>query len=137
MSNTSKTGGAAFPDPGRAQSAKQREKLPNTGMTMLDYFIANAPITYADAAHVCRSTSGKQSLPTAEIIKTLVGLRVEYGYCMMACRNGGDEQLSDVSEKLVAALKDCISVMERELNGLAVIQPELRNARAALAAAGA
>lgn len=38
---------------------------------------------------------------------------------------------------LVAALKDCVSVMERELNGLAVIQPELRQSRAALAAAGA
>ncbi len=38
---------------------------------------------------------------------------------------------------LVTALQDCIAVMERELNGLAVIQPELRAARAALAAAGA
>lgn len=30
------------------------------------------------------------------------------------------------------ALKDCISVMDAELNGLQVIQPELRNAKAAL-----
>lgn len=36
---------------------------------------------------------------------------------------------------LVTALRDCVSVMERELNGLAVIQPELRQAREALAAA--
>jgi hypothetical protein len=37
---------------------------------------------------------------------------------------------------LLAALLDCISVMERDLNGLPVIQPELRQARAAIAKAG-
>jgi hypothetical protein len=37
-----KTGGAAFPDPGRAQSAKQREQLSETGMTLRDYFAAKA-----------------------------------------------------------------------------------------------
>lgn len=37
-----KNGGAAFPDPGRAQSAKQREKLTETGMTLRDYFAAKA-----------------------------------------------------------------------------------------------
>ena len=36
------TGGAAFPDPGRAQSAKQRETLTETGMTLRDYFAARA-----------------------------------------------------------------------------------------------
>jgi hypothetical protein len=41
MGNT-KTGGAAFPDPGRAQSAKQRERLTETGMTLRDYFAAEA-----------------------------------------------------------------------------------------------
>jgi hypothetical protein len=35
-------GGAAFPDPGRAQSAKQREVLTDTGMTLRDYFAAAA-----------------------------------------------------------------------------------------------
>lgn len=35
-------GGAAFPDPGRAQSAKQREVLTDTGMTLRDYFAAKA-----------------------------------------------------------------------------------------------
>ena len=35
-------GGPAFPDPGRAQSAKQREKLTETGMTLRDYFAAKA-----------------------------------------------------------------------------------------------
>lgn len=38
---------------------------------------------------------------------------------------------------LVVALRDCVSVMERDLNGLAVIQPELRQAREALAVADA
>lgn len=41
MSSTN-TGGAAFPDPGRAQSAKQREGLTETGMTLRDYFAAQA-----------------------------------------------------------------------------------------------
>lgn len=40
--NSTNTGGAAFPDPGRAQSAKQRERLTDTGMTLRDYFAAKA-----------------------------------------------------------------------------------------------
>lgn len=36
------TGGPAFPDPGRAQSAKQREQLTDVGMTLRDYFAAKA-----------------------------------------------------------------------------------------------
>lgn len=39
-----KTGGAAFPDPGRAQSAKQRETITETGMTLRDYFAGEALI---------------------------------------------------------------------------------------------
>lgn len=35
--------------------------------------------------------------------------------------------------RVVSALHDCVSVMERELNGLTVIQPELANAKEALA----
>jgi hypothetical protein len=46
------------------------------------------------------------------------------------------KQADNMRDLLVTALKDCVSVMERELNGLAVIQPELRQARAALSAAG-
>lgn len=38
-----------------------------------------------------------------------------------------------MSAQLITALQDCVSVMERELNGLAVIQPELMQAREALA----
>ncbi|WP_312381196.1 hypothetical protein [Pseudomonas oryzihabitans] len=37
-----------------------------------------------------------------------------------------------MNQQLITALRDCVSVMERELNGLAVIQPELRQAREAL-----
>lgn len=40
---TTKTdGGPAFPDPGRAQSQKQRELLGNQGMSLRDYFAATA-----------------------------------------------------------------------------------------------
>ncbi len=42
MSAAINTGGPAFPDPGRAQSAKQREVLTDTGMTLRDYFAAKA-----------------------------------------------------------------------------------------------
>lgn len=38
-------------------------------------------------------------------------------------------------DELVIALDDCVSVMTRELNGLAVIQPELRQAMTVLAKA--
>ena len=37
-------GGPAFPDPGRAQSEKQREKLAGFGMSLRDYFAASAAI---------------------------------------------------------------------------------------------
>lgn len=38
-------------------------------------------------------------------------------------------------EALVKALEDCVRIFENELSGLAVIGPELRQARAAVAAA--
>lgn len=38
-----------------------------------------------------------------------------------------------MSAQLITALQDCVSVMERDLNGLAVIQPELKQAREVLA----
>lgn len=40
--NPQDDGGPAFPDPGRAQSAKQRQSLTATGMTLRDYFAAKA-----------------------------------------------------------------------------------------------
>ncbi len=36
------TGGPAFPDPGRAQSVKQREILGNQGMSLRDWFAGMA-----------------------------------------------------------------------------------------------
>lgn len=38
-----------------------------------------------------------------------------------------------MNSTLITALQDCVKVMERDLNGLAVIQPELKQAREALA----
>lgn len=35
-------GGQAFPDPGRGQSAKQRDLIGNPGMALRDYFAAKA-----------------------------------------------------------------------------------------------
>lgn len=52
-------------------------------------------------------------------------------------RQAVDAATAQAGNPLVTALRDCINVMERELNGLAVIQPELRQAREALAAAEA
>jgi hypothetical protein len=49
MMSSTNTGGAAFPDPGRAQSAKQRESLTDTGMTLRDYFAAKAMQAYIAA----------------------------------------------------------------------------------------
>jgi hypothetical protein len=47
-----KTGGAAFPDPGRAQSAKQREIITETGMTLRDWFAGKALTIVAAAGGI-------------------------------------------------------------------------------------
>lgn len=44
-------------------------------------------------------------------------------------------RLVAAAPELLAALQDCVAVMELDLAGLRVIQPELNQARAALAAA--
>ncbi len=43
-----------------------------------------------------------------------------------------DGPVDPQSPTLETALQDCVAVMERELKGLAVIQPELRQAKQAL-----
>lgn len=50
--------------------------------------------------------------------------------------NNAHVEIPSVSgqELLLGALKDCVTVMEKELNGLAVIQPELMAAKAAIEA---
>lgn len=60
-----KTGGAAFPDPGRAQSAKQREIIIDTGMTMRDYFAAKALVALFTHAAVMR----EDALPVEQAAK--------------------------------------------------------------------
>jgi hypothetical protein len=53
----------------------------------------------------------------------------------MVFRNPADIRLLVAAPDLLNALHDCVSVMERELGGLRVIQPELAKARAAIAKA--
>lgn len=50
-------------------------------------------------------------------------------------RRDANASLIAAAPELLTALIDCVHVMERELNGLAVIQPELRQARDAIAKA--
>lgn len=50
-------------------------------------------------------------------------------------RQLADMNLRAAAPDLLKALKDCVAVMDRELAGLKVIQPELSAARAAIAKA--
>ena len=43
--------------------------------------------------------------------------------------------MNEITKELLEALQDCERVMSEELKGLLVIQPELKNARAAIAKA--
>ena len=45
--------------------------------------------------------------------------------------------MNEITKELLDALQDCERVMSEELKGLLVIQPELKNARAAIAKAEA
>lgn len=56
-------------------------------------------------------------------------------YNSLIAEGEANAQLMAASPKLLVALQDCVSVMERELAGLRVIQPELNQARAAIAEA--
>ena len=47
----------------------------------------------------------------------------------------GVSQPSDITTDLLIALQDCVAVMEEELAGMKVIQPELEQARAVIARA--
>lgn len=44
-------------------------------------------------------------------------------------------QPSDINTELLIALQDCVAVMEEELGGMKVIQPELKAAQAVIARA--
>ena len=50
-------------------------------------------------------------------------------------RNEANARLIASAPDLLEALEDCVAVMDRELAGLKVIQPELSAARAAIAKA--
>jgi hypothetical protein len=62
---------SAFPDPGRAQSAKQRQVLTERGMTLRDYFAAKAMTS------VIATASTKNDSTPAECMKLIA--RVSYG----------------------------------------------------------
>lgn len=84
--NTVNVGGSAFPDPGRAQSAKQRERLTETGLTVLDYFAAHAPITIADARSAWYASEGAADATITDLLHTLAALRSAYALEMLAFR---------------------------------------------------
>ncbi|NLZ11092.1 MAG: hypothetical protein GX086_07150 [Alcaligenaceae bacterium] len=80
-------GGPAFPDPGRGQSAKQRDLIGNPGMSLRDYFAAKAMQGLlskhgayeedARARSLCskiESRSREDSLPANEV--------AAYSYCI-------------------------------------------------------
>jgi hypothetical protein len=131
-------GGPVFPEVRRVrpESGGKARLQRVSGMSLLDYFIAHAPITVSDARKVCLDMAKAGAVTHGEILDMLVNLRIMYGKELINKRTT-DTAPTATRDQLVVALKDCVSVMERELNGLAVIQPELRAARAALAAAGA
>lgn len=78
-------GGRAFPDPGRAQSAKQRQVLTETGMTLRDYFAAHAPIGVADANDAFYRTHGRNARQS-EMLEVLATMRGRYAEAMIADR---------------------------------------------------
>lgn len=88
-----------------------------------------------------KHTPGPWELDGVEVYP-VDGLRALDAICEMS-PGQGDERFYANARLIVAApilleaLIDCVRVMQRDLNGLAVIQPELRQAIAALAKAGA
>lgn len=108
-----------------AASAEEAESLPAPA-SLRDHFAAQALQGFFAGGKVNSMTSD--------------ALLAKWAYTladtMLAARGAASATDDSVLAQLVVALKDCVSVMDRELNGLAVIQPELRQARAALAAAG-
>lgn len=75
-----KDGGPAFPDPGRAQSTKQREVLTNTGMTLRDYFAAKALAAMIGQPNKDHENCGKKAVPR------LAQFAYEYADAMIAAR---------------------------------------------------
>lgn len=95
--------------------------------------------------HCGISINGPEGGRLATVYLGLVTTRVEWGQAHFDLPENAESVANaaiivravNSHEQLVAALRDCVAVMERDLIGLAVIQPELAAARDALTAAGA
>lgn len=81
-------GGYVYPDPGRAQSAKQREQLPEKGITLRDYFAAQAPITLVEARQIWSETNYqyRQDPTIAQVIDILTEISYAYADAMLKRR---------------------------------------------------
>jgi len=78
-------GGPAFPDPGRAQSVKQRGLLPATGMTLRDYYAGKAPIDLDQAARMFNDENGRKA-SLLEALQQFAFLSFAYADAMLAER---------------------------------------------------
>ncbi|MES2262157.1 MAG: hypothetical protein V4724_26855 [Pseudomonadota bacterium] len=124
------TGGPAFPDPGRAQSEKQREKLTEMGMTLHDYFAAHSPIDTAIAHDTFYRQNGRNA-GIQEMLTMLANLRHRYADTMLAARQAPayEGKLVESLRTARAALEGSTSPQAQERALLAIID--------ALGAAGA
>lgn len=68
---------------------------------------------------------------TANRMRVLANVHIEPGNEM----DEANARLIAAAPELLVALADCVAVMGNEMKGLSVIQPELRQARAAIAKA--
>jgi hypothetical protein len=79
-------GGPAFPVPLAAGEAYNPSMMgPGDGMSLRDYFAANAPIGVADANDVFYRENGRNARQS-EMLKTLADLRGRYADAMLAER---------------------------------------------------
>lgn len=69
------------------------------------------------------------------IISTATGERICSWPGILTTETLPNAVLMAAAPLMFEALLDCVSVMQRDLNGLAVIQPELRQAERAISAA--
>jgi len=86
-------GGAAFPDPGRAQGAAQRETLTNTGMSLRDWFAGmalNSIIKSCGDIHcyydVKAGSKGDNDIPSPDAVASFA---YEIAESMLAARKEG------------------------------------------------
>lgn len=75
----------AYPDPGRAQSAKQRETLTERGMLLRDYLAAHAPFGVQEAMTLAKG-AGHEGLTGPELMELVAHMRYAYADAMLAER---------------------------------------------------